>query len=119
MPNAPRRAGPNRVLGALLALGTLLFAAGCSGGPPGPITREAYVDLYVQILRAADAAPDSIAARDSARRILAEHGVTNDDLMEFAQRYVDDPTALAGIWEEIEERLKQPRDTVIENEGSG
>jgi hypothetical protein len=99
------------VLGAVLALGTLLFAAGCSNPEAGPISREDYIDLYVRILQAADAAPDTLAASDSARRILAERGVTEDDLMEFAQRYVEDPSELARIWEEIEDRLKQPADT--------
>ncbi|NIS00632.1 MAG: hypothetical protein GWN99_06085 [Gemmatimonadetes bacterium] len=99
------------MLGVVLALGTLLAAVGCPDREPGPISREEYIDAYVRILRAAEAAPDTAAASDSARRILAERGLTEDDLMEFAESYVEDPTELARIWEKIEERLKQPADT--------
>ena len=107
-----------RVLGTTLVLGTLLAFAACKAQEKGPITREDYIDLYVRILTAADGATDSTAATDSANRILTERGVSEDDLLEFAERLSQDPQALADIWGEIEARLKEPaaEDTVEESE---
>lgn len=96
------------MFGAVLALGTLLSLTACQPPDGTELTREQYVDLYVRILRAADAARDSVAASDSARRILEEQGFSEDDLLQFAERYVDDPQTLADIWGEIEQRLQQP-----------
>jgi len=78
------------------------------------LTRDDYVTVYVEILRAAGNAPDSVAASDSARRILAKYGLTDEDLMEFAQRHADDPGVLADAWRQIEEQLRQPPDTTAE-----
>ncbi len=104
-----------RVLGATLVLGTLLPFLGCNSEEEGPVTREVYIDLYVRILTAADAAPDSTAATDSAHRILAERDLTEDDLLEFAGRYIHDPQALADIWGAIEARLKEPAEEEVES----
>lgn len=98
-----------------MALGTLLSLAACPADrSTGGLTREQYVDLYVSILRAADAARDSVAATDSARRILAEHGFTEDDLLQFADRYASEPQTLTDIWAEIERRLQQPAEEETE-----
>lgn len=74
------------------------------------IGRQEYIDAYVEILLAAEAADDSIAASDSARVILARRGLTEDDLLEFGRRYVDDPQYLAEAWSEIQERLRRPEE---------
>jgi hypothetical protein len=97
-----------RVLGASLALGTLLFGAGCSPGEEAGISREEYIDVYVQILLAAEEARDSVHATNLANAILEDRGLTEDDLLEFSNRYVDDPEELSNIWGEIEDRLRAP-----------
>jgi hypothetical protein len=108
------------VLGTTLVLGALLPFPSCDAQEEGPITREEYIDLYVRILTAGEAARDSVAATDSANRILTERGLTDEDLLEFAERLSHDPQALADIWGEIEARLKEPaeedtvRDTDLE-----
>ncbi|HSG81213.1 MAG TPA: hypothetical protein VLC48_03110 [Gemmatimonadota bacterium] len=108
------------MLGATLALGTLLSLQACPSEQYGGLSREEYIDLYVSILRAADAAPDSTAASDSALRILIERGYTEDDLLDFANRYATDAQTLADMWTEIEERLKAPppEEEAEESEGS-
>ena len=109
MPRVIRaRALFRRVLGAALALGTLLSLEACGRERETTISRERYVDVYVRILRAAEAARDSSAATDSARRILQERGLSEDDLVEFARQYVEEAAVLAEIWGEIETRLKEP-----------
>lgn len=91
----------------MLALGTPMSAA-CGGRQPaGPISEEQYVEIYVEILRAADEAADSIAASKRATEILAKHGVSQDDLLKFA-RLNSDADYLAEVWLEIENRLRNP-----------
>jgi hypothetical protein len=89
----------------------LLSFAGCGDEEAPPetgISRQEYIETYVEILLAAEAAADSIAASESARAILARRGLTEDDLLEFGWRYVDDPEYLAEVWREIEEQIRDP-----------
>ncbi|UCC82373.1 MAG: hypothetical protein JSW46_15510 [Gemmatimonadota bacterium] len=95
-----------------MALGALLSFAACRNGEDDQqigIGRQEYVDTYVEILQAAEVAEDSVAATEAARAILARRGLTEDDLLEFGRRYSEDPEYLAEVWEEIEERLREPR----------
>lgn len=93
-------------LSALLALAAC--GDGAADGQPG-ISRQEYIDTYVEILLAADVAEDSVAATEAARAILARRGLTEGDLLEFGHRYREDPEYLAEVWSEIEERLKEPQ----------
>lgn len=99
------------MLGAIVALSTLLALAACGRGELDGgtgIDRQEYVDTYVEILLAAEIAEDSSAATESARAILARRGLTEDDLLEFGRRHADDPEYLAEVWLEIEERIRVP-----------
>ncbi|UCC73133.1 MAG: hypothetical protein JSV86_00785 [Gemmatimonadota bacterium] len=100
------------MLRAILVLGTLLSFAGCKdeAREETGISREDYIETYLEILLAAEAAADSFAATDSALAVLARRGLTEQDLLDFARRYRDDPGYLADIWQEIEERL-EPEET--------
>ena len=90
-------------------IGALLCLAACgSATEEADLTHDEYVDVYVELLRAADAAPDSFAASDSARRILAAHGLTEQDLLDYVRHHADDPEDLAEVWRRIEERLRAP-----------
>jgi hypothetical protein len=97
-----------RVLGASLALGTLLSIPACSSEERGRLTREEYIEVFVEILLTAEESRDSVAATYATLAILERRGLTEEDLIEFANRYVDDAQALADIWAEIEERLRAP-----------
>ncbi len=99
---------PSRVLWAALALSTLLFLSACRSEVKTAMSREDYVQLYVEILLAADAALDSVAASDSARAILARREYKEDDLLDFARAHADDPGYLSNVWLEIETRLRNP-----------
>lgn len=99
----------DRLPRAALALVVLLVLQACRPATEQTrIGREEYIAIYVEILRAADAAPDSLAASDSARAILARRGVGEGDLLEFARHYAEDPEYLADVWLEIETRLRNP-----------
>ncbi len=99
-----------RVLGAVLALGTLLASAACrnESKPADTLSREDYIDLYVEILRVADESPDSLTASERALAILTQRGVSEDDLLAFARNHMNDPEYLVELWSEIEERLRNP-----------
>ena len=99
-----------RVLGTVLVLGTLLASAACrnESKPADTISREDYIDLYVEILRVADESPDSVTASERALAILTQRGVSEDDLLAFARNHMNDPEYLVELWSEIEERLRNP-----------
>jgi hypothetical protein len=100
-----------RVLGVVTALGILPLVSACKQGSlADPISREEYIDIYVQILQAAAEEPDSVAATESAREILEDHGVTEDDLLTFARNHAEDAEYLVELWSEIEDRLRNPEE---------
>lgn len=95
--------------GLLLASGALLVMQGCDSRPEQTsITREEYIDLYVDVLLVAAEERDSTKASDRAAQIIEQRGYTSDDLQQFADSYADDPTYLTDVWREIEMRLQQP-----------
>lgn len=93
-----------------MVVGTLLAFAACQGdsSPADPISREEYIDIYVEILRIADESPDSVVGSERALAILAKHGVSEEELLSFARNHIDDPQYLVEVWSEIEERLRNP-----------
>ncbi len=108
------------MLGASLALSTLLCFPACDGDDgQAAITREDYILTYVEILLAADQAPDSFAASDSARAILARRGLTEEDLLGYARQYAEDPSHLALAWQEIHDRIRNPEDFEEDTTGDG
>lgn len=97
------------MLGAVLALSTLLLVTACDKViERPPISQQQYVDIYVEILRAADEEPDEVAASQRAQEILDRRGVSQEDLLGFAEHYADDPEYLSEVWLEIERRLRSP-----------
>jgi len=92
-----------------MALSTLLLSSGCwKTVDRPPISREEYVEVYVDILRASDEEPDSIAASKRAQEILDRRGITEEELLGYAEHYAEDPEHLAQVWQEIESRLSEP-----------
>ncbi len=99
-----------------VVLGTLLALLSCRSSQQTPqdgLTRQAYVDTYVELLRSVAAASDSAAAADSTRAVLGRRGVSEAELIDFARRRAADPQYLASVWLEIETRLRAPPDTAV------
>jgi len=97
------------VLGATVALSTLLLLSACKRTVDRPpISREEYVEAYVEILQATDEEPDSVAASRRAQEILDRRGITQEELLGYAKHYAEDPEYLAQVWQEIESRLSEP-----------
>lgn len=66
------------------------------------------MDIYVE-LRIAEHEAESREDFDTrAKAILAQHGATADDVLEFVERRGTDVRLMARVWSEIEERLRDP-----------
>lgn len=86
----------------------LLATAGCGDRPSDrdlAVSRarfiDTYVDLRVEALRA-----ESETLTDSARAtVLRRHGVTEEELLDFAEAMGGDLDYMRDVWNEIEARL--------------
>jgi len=107
---APRRPRCSRGLAHGLLTGfaaavVALAAAGCGPEAPETIDREVFVQTYVALREAELRSPGAVipdAARDS---ILGEKGVSDEDLVAFAEVHGGDPVFMEGVWTEIQNRI--------------
>lgn len=108
MPSIPRF----RHLVLLGATAAAVVLPGCGPEEEATIPRETFVAAYVE-LRVAALERDDARVPDADRdRILAEHGVTAEDMVAFAEVRGRDPAFMRDVWAEIEERLNvNPADT--------
>jgi hypothetical protein len=92
----------------LLALLSLLPGCGRRADATG-LGDEQFVEVMVQLRLAADrirGEPDSFPpVRD---RILADAGVTEEQLLAYVQQHGTDLQHMAEIWQSINERLSEP-----------
>ena len=95
-----------------LAAALAALALGCGGGadPEGVIDREVFIATWVDLRQAALASGDPLP--DAQRtQVLAENGVTEDQLLGFVDAYGDDPRYMAEVFTEIERRQRPPEDS--------
>ena len=96
---------PHRsLLCSLLIIGA---AVACSGSDTGAdtIDRETFISTYVD-LRAAALRRDSREITDEERdSILGEYGVTEDELLSFAEVHGREVPFMQDLWDEVEGRL--------------
>ncbi|MDE2876727.1 MAG: hypothetical protein OXU69_02715 [Gemmatimonadota bacterium] len=99
----------------------LLAAAGCEEeGPAETIGREVFVETYVA-LRVAElrgSGGDPIPA-DERERVLARKGVTEEDLLTFAEVHGPDVNFMEQLWDDVEERLDEIRNAPDPAAGAG
>lgn len=91
----------------------LLWGTGCrsdepTGGAGGVITPEAFVEVYVELRRAALESGDSAAWEARKREILAAHGTTAEALEAFVDSHAHDVAGLARLWDTVAARLDPP-----------
>jgi len=74
--------------------------------PDAPrLDREDFIATYVE-LRAAVIRSESHELSDEERaRILSDHGVTEQEFLDFVEIHGDDVAFMRGVWDEIEARL--------------
>ena len=118
-PLLPRRLVP---LCAIPVMSLLLALAGCDLGFPSSegeasVDRETFITVYVD-LRLAALAWESARVPEAERdRILAEHGVTEDDLREFIEVHGRNVPFMTDVWHEIDARLTEELEAEAEMPG--
>jgi hypothetical protein len=95
-------------------LTSLLFGA-CSresaGGPDeDTISREAFVQAYVDLRAAALADPRVTISLEERDRILRDAGLTEEDLLRFAEVHGPDVQLMKEVWEEVDTLIQARRE---------
>ncbi len=98
-----------------------LSAAACDDSPAsydGPVDWETFVATYVDLRLSALGTPTGVITDAERTRVLEKHGVTEDDLLGFADAWGADPAAMRGVWEDVQNRLRAAagEDTVASGE---
>ena len=107
-PNAPTVLRTGRWLLALLA--ALAVGSACRSEDDA-IDRETFIDTYVELRSTALKNPGTRITPEQRTEILAKHGVSEDDLMHFADVHGRDVDYMAEVWNEVEARLQPPAET--------
>jgi len=101
-----------RPLPLLFAFSVALLLAACGGGTPGgssggeeTISREAFIDVYVDLRVAALRTPGGEITPEERRRVLREHGVGEEDLVRFVEVHGRESAFMRELWLEARERL--------------
>ncbi|MGI9181266.1 MAG: hypothetical protein ACR2H9_12310 [Longimicrobiaceae bacterium] len=104
-----RRCRLRRLMLVLLAL--LPLAACDRAGAPArrTVAAERFIEVNVALRQIDAEAPEADSARAA---VLAEHGVTEEQMLAFVRARSDRPQELAQIWAEIQQRLEIAADTV-------
>ena len=90
---------------ACLASAAVVLAAGCGTAPGEVMTWQQFVDVYVGLRTAELRAADAVITEAKRDSVLAAHGVTEEDLLDFAERYGDNVTFMEGVWSAVENRM--------------
>jgi hypothetical protein len=111
-PRDPRtqRAGvvARRLRLLVLALAWCGSGAGCGGNAPrDAIDRDVFVEAWVDLRIAAMTAPGNELPEPERARILAEHGVGEEDLLTFAEVHGADIAYMKSVWDDVELRLEE------------
>ena len=82
-----------------------LLAGGCGTAPEEVMTWQEFVDVYVGLRTAELRASDAVITEARRDSVLVAHGVTEEDLLAFAERYGDNVTFMEGVWGAVENRM--------------
>jgi hypothetical protein len=92
----------------------LLLTGGCSGtGPASPdqetISREQFVEAYLELRRKSLRSPRLEIDLSDRDQILEELGLTEEDLLTFAEVWGGNPDVMESIWQEVDSILREDR----------
>lgn len=93
---------------ASLALALSAFACGGEGTTSAGASvqdREAFIATYVDLRTAVIRGESHVLSDADRATILAEHGMTEEDLTRFAEVHGEDLNFMRGVWDDVEERL--------------
>ncbi len=95
---------------ALLAV--TLGVAACRGGShseAGALDREVFIATYVDLRAAAIRAEGMVLSDAERAEVLARHGVTEEQLVDFARLHGQDVEFMRTVWDEVEARMDGER----------
>lgn len=90
----------------------LVSVAGCQReAEPAGLPQSRFIEVMVELRKAAREVADSAAFAARKQQILADKGVTEEQLRTFLTTHIRDLDHLAAVWESINVRLTedQPR----------
>lgn len=92
--------------GVSLALSAIWVLVGCGDGATEvahtTIAADRFVSVYVDLRVSALRQPDGKIKTEDRDSILAHHGVTDADLLFFADMHGDDAIFMRGVWDSVE-----------------
>ncbi len=92
---------------ALGGLAVCLAAAACAPGAPETIEREVFVETYVALRAAELRSPEAVIPDGERERVLAEMGVSEDDLRTFAEAHGGDVAFMEAVWVDVQSRIAE------------
>jgi hypothetical protein len=92
-----------RLLAAAVA--ALVLGCGDDAAPEGVIDRETFIATWVDLRGAGIRTGDPLPASERTR-VLGDHGVTEEQLLAFADAHGADPSYMADVWTEVEVRMR-------------
>ncbi len=107
----PRVSGARRPrLLAGFAVAAAFLPGGCGGPQVDPAddpARERFVAAFVALRRAAARSPDRVVPAQDRDRILAEHGMSGDEMLAFVDEHGEDLDYMEGVWSEVDARIRE------------
>lgn len=105
-----------------MLLAAALPATGCSSGSSSPdaipvISREAFVEAYVELRSASLKFPGQEISLTERDEILDRLGLTPEDLLTFVEVHGTDAELMSEIWEEVDGRFRDRRNGLDEPDG--
>lgn len=103
----PKSDTTTRLLASRLLDGLVLLACvACGlGSAPETIDRELFIQTYVDLRTAALDTDSQRLANPDRASILDRHGLTEDDLLRFAEVHSSDLDFIRDLWNDVELRL--------------
>ncbi len=78
-----------------------------SAGPEATISSQSFVEVMVQLRTSALLESSGYLPPGEPERILAENGLTADQLRQFVATHGENVPLMADVWEEIERRVSE------------
>ena len=89
----------------VVLLAAVLAAVPACGAQPGSITREEFIDTYVALREAELRGSGNVISEEAIDSVLAEKGVSEEDLEAFVGVHGRDPVFMSAVWSEVESRM--------------
>jgi hypothetical protein len=85
-----------------------LLLGGCGPGDPGMGLQQArFIEVVVELRRAALASTDTAAFEIRKQQILAEAGVSEAELRAYVESHAGDFNHMAAVWDSINSRVSE------------